>query len=128
MKMKTNPIIILHIALISFFFLTPRNGVTMEMADSLFEYADVDQKPEIIFKASPYYPEAARKSGTEGTVVVEIVVNKKGKVISAEAVKSVPTLDEAAIKAASKCTFKPAKKDGKCVQVRMKIPYKFKLK
>jgi TonB family protein len=37
-------------------------------------------------------------------------------------------LDEAAVSAAKKCTFKPAKQRDKFVKVKMSIPFDFRLK
>lgn len=97
--------------------------------DSTFEFFDVDRKPVLTHKESPFYPEIARKAGIEGTVVITITIDKKGDVESAEIFKSsVKVLDEAAKQAALKCTFKPAKNGGKFVKVKMNVPFKFKLK
>ena len=63
----------------------------------------------------------------EGTVVVKVLIGKKGLVEKAEIFKSIPILDEAALKAAKKCIFKPAKQRDKLVKVWMSIPFKFKL-
>ena len=91
-------------------------------------YELVEKKPVLLKHAQPYYPEMARKSGVEGIVVVKVLIDKKGNVEKAEIFKSIPVLDDAALKAAKKCKFKPAKQRDKLVKVWMIIPYKFKLK
>jgi len=94
----------------------------------VWTFEAVQEKPVLLKQALPHYPEIARKVGVEGIVVVKVLIDKKGNVEKAEIFKSVPALDDAALKAAKKCTFKPAKQRLKPVKVWMKIPYKFKLK
>ncbi len=96
--------------------------------DEIFEFFAVSQKPVLIHKEKPIYPDLARKAGIEGTVVVTVTIGKDGKVEDAKIFRSIPMLDEAALAAARKCTFKPAKQRDKFVRVKMNIPFKFKLK
>jgi len=96
--------------------------------DEVFEFFAVSQKPVLIKKVEPVYPDLARKAGIEGTVVVTVTIGKTGKVEAAKIFKSVPMLDDAARTAAMKCVFKPAKQRDKFVKVKMNIPFKFKLK
>lgn len=99
-----------------------------EEEDEIIEFIAVQEKPEIIKKVSPHYPELARKAGIEGLVVVKIVIDKNGDVETAEILKSVPMLDDAALEAAMHCKFKPGKQRDKFVKVRISIPFQFKLK
>lgn len=96
--------------------------------DEVFEFFAVSEKPVIKHKEVPKFPDLARKAGIEGTVVVTVTIGKKGQVLSAKIYSSVPMLDESALKAAKKCTFKPAKQRDKFVKVKMNIPFKFTLK
>ncbi len=96
--------------------------------DEVFEFFAVSEKPSIIHKEKPVYPDLARKAGIEGTVVVTVTIGKDGKVENAKIFKSLPMLDESALVAARKCTFKPAKQRDKFVKVKMNIPFRFKLK
>lgn len=96
--------------------------------DEIFEFFAVSEKPVITHKETPVYPDLARKAGIEGTVVVTVTIGKTGKVENATIFKSLPMLDEAALIAARKCVFKPAKQRDKFVKVKMNIPFKFKLK
>ncbi|MGD9899382.1 MAG: energy transducer TonB [Calditrichaceae bacterium] len=57
-----------------------------------------------------------------------ITVDVDGSVSDASILKSIPQLDEAALKAARMSQFTPAEHDGKKVKVTMKVPYQFKLK
>ncbi len=96
--------------------------------EEIYEFFAVSEKPVLLHKEKPIYPELARKAGIEGTVVVTVTIGKDGKVEDAKIYKSIPMLDEAALMAAKKCTFKPAKQRDKFVRVKMNIPFRFKLK
>jgi len=96
--------------------------------DEIFEFFAVSEKPEIKHKETPVYPDLAKKAGIEGIVVVTVTIGKTGTVEDAKIFKSLPMLDEAALAAAKKCTFKPAKQRDKFVKVKMNIPFHFKLK
>uniref|UniRef100_A0A7V1EIJ2 Energy transducer TonB n=1 Tax=candidate division WOR-3 bacterium TaxID=2052148 RepID=A0A7V1EIJ2_UNCW3 len=92
-------------------------------------YAKVEVKPKPISIPKPEYPELARKAGIEGKVIVEAIVDTDGSVIGAKIFKSSgnPMLDEAAIAAARRSKFTPAKQRDMFVRVRVNIPFEFKL-
>jgi len=96
--------------------------------DEVFEFFAVSEKPVILHKEKPRYPDLARKAGIEGIVVVTVTIGKTGAVENARIFKSLPMLDESALAAAKKCNFKPAKQRDKFVKVKMNIPFHFKLK
>jgi protein TonB len=73
------------------------------------------------------YPDEARRAGIEGDVPVEIVVDARGAVIDARAVRHVGYgLDEAAVAAVRRWRFTPAQKDGRAVRVRMTCDVAFR--
>ncbi len=74
-----------------------------------------------------HYPEIAKKAGIEGEVIVELKIDEKGQIISAEVVKGLQACDEAALEAVRKTRWIPAKKKGKPIGVTMKIPVGFHL-
>ena len=96
--------------------------------DEVFEFFAVSEKPVLISKAVPQYPDLARKAQIEGKVVITVTIDKKGNVENAIVFKSVPMLDEAAQSAAMQCKFKPAKQRDKFVKVKMNIPFDFHLR
>ena len=97
-------------------------------AANLYRFFEVTDKPKMTSKEAPVYPEEAKKSGTEGTVVLTITIDELGKVEKVKVFAGVsPELDQAAIESAEKCEFEPAKMDGKPVKVKMNIPYRFRL-
>jgi len=75
----------------------------------------------------PKYPREALMNEEQGTVRIRVLVDTSGKVIDAKVKKSSgsKTLDKAATKAYSLCTFKPAMKDGVPQQDWYEIEYPF---
>ena len=75
------------------------------------------------------YPEAAKKAGLQGRVVVQFVVEADGSVSNAEVVRSVnEELDAEAVRVIEKMPkWKPGMQDGKAVRVRYNIPIAFRL-
>jgi len=86
------------------------------------------EKPKLIKFVPPDYPEMARASQLEGTVVVKVQVGPDGNVIQAQVLQSVhPMLDAAAVDAARRCKFIPGKQRDIPVKAWMAIPYVFAL-
>lgn len=75
----------------------------------------------------PAYPEIARTAGASGTVVVQVVIDEEGNVISADAISGHPLLQGAATEAARNAKFLPTKLSGQAVKVAGVITYNFVL-
>jgi protein TonB len=75
----------------------------------------------------PVYPETAKRMRTQGTVIVDVVLDETGKVVSATATSGPPMLRDAAVQAALKARFSPTKLSGHPVKVSGVINYKFAL-
>lgn len=73
----------------------------------------------------PAYPEVAKTARATGTVTVQVVIDEKGKVISARAVSGHPLLRQAAVDAARQARFSPTKLSGTPVKVSGVITYNF---
>jgi protein TonB len=85
--------------------------------------------PRLIRQAKADYPEIARRSGLEGTVLVRVLVGPTGWVKEAVVAQGVhPVLDRAAVAAARKCRFEPARQREMKVKAWVEIPYRFKLR
>lgn len=71
--------------------------------------------PEMVYQASPEYPRQAKQNGITGVVRVKALVDKSGSVLDVLIQKSSGTmlLDQAAVKAARKCRYKPGIQDGR---------------
>ena len=84
--------------------------------------------PQLVHRPPPEYPEMARISHLEGTVVVKVLVGPDGRVMRAEILTGVhPILNQAALKAALKCEFIPGKQRNIPVKAWMAVPYRFRL-
>src|SRR5512143_1754061 len=75
----------------------------------------------------PVYPQEALAQGIRGIVILEIILDRQGKVESTTVIRSVPGLDEAAVAAARQWEYTPTKVDGKPVRVRVTVPVVFSL-
>lgn len=91
------------------------------------EYVYVEELPEAVTRIPPSYPDIAREAGVDGTVMVQALVGKDGKVHDTRVVKSIPMLDAAAIAAVKQWVFKPALSNNKPVAVWVAVPVKFSL-
>jgi protein TonB len=76
---------------------------------------------------SPVYPDVARRMRASGIVIVEVVVDENGKVISARAVSGNSVLRDVAVQAAYRARFTPTKLSGLPVKVAGSINYNFAL-
>lgn len=73
----------------------------------------------------PVYPSSARQVNATGSVVVQVLVDEKGNVVSAQVVSGHPLLRPAAIAAARQAKFSPTRVSGKPVKVSGVINYQF---
>jgi protein TonB len=91
------------------------------------EYVYVEELPEAVTRVAPTYPDIAREAGVDGTVLVQALVGKDGKVKDTRVQKSIPMLDGAAVAAVKQWVFKPALSNNKPVAVWVAVPVKFSL-
>jgi protein TonB len=89
----------------------------------------VEVKPQPINIPVPTYPDMARTAGIEGQAVVEALVDTDGTVAKARILKPSgnASLDQAAVDAAMRSRFYPAKQRDKAVRVWVSIPFRFTL-
>jgi periplasmic protein TonB len=74
------------------------------------------------------YPEAAKKDGVKGKVLIKAVIDENGNVVESTVVKGVTEeLNTAAIKAVEMTKFVPGVKNGINVKTEVTIPINFKL-
>lgn len=87
-----------------------------------------DTYPVVIESAKPKYPELARKAEVEGTVIVMVTIDESGRVMNAWiAESSAAVLNDAAVEAAYKFRFTPAKQREVPVKATISIPFRFSL-
>jgi protein TonB len=73
----------------------------------------------------PAYPAIAKSAHASGTVVVQVVIDENGNVISAHAVSGHPLLQAVSVQAARGARFSPTKLSGQPVKVTGVITYNF---
>jgi protein TonB len=73
----------------------------------------------------PAYPPIAKAAHASGTVVVQVVIDENGNVISAKPVSGHPLLQAVAVSAARQAKFSPTKLSGQPVKVTGMIQYNF---
>ena len=93
------------------------------------EFVEVDKMPEMIKSTPPVYPEAEKKAGIEGEVLIKALIDKTGKVVQAEVAKSSgnEALDKAAVDAAYQNAYNPALQGDQPVAVWVGYVVKFTL-
>ncbi len=91
--------------------------------------ADGKMEPPVpVRTVPPDVPNELSRNGGTGLVTVNFLVDEQGAVQDAKIEKSsAPFLEEPALKAVKKWKFKPAKKDGVPVAIRVSIPIKFEV-
>jgi protein TonB len=97
-----------------------------DMPEVFFAY---DSPPQVIRTVNPEYPELASEAEAEGVVQVEVTIDETGRVTYARVVASdtIESLNLAALEAAKKFLFKPAKQRDMAVKCRIVIPFRFTL-
>jgi protein TonB len=77
----------------------------------------------------PAYPRRARRKGYQGVVILEVLVNEKGKVDELKVFKSsgYKILDKSAISAVQKWLFEAGTKNGRSAQMWVRVPIRFRL-
>jgi protein TonB len=88
-----------------------------------------DKAPKLKHFVQPEYPSLARTADIEGTVIVKITVDERGRVIAASILQSVAEgiFDQAALDAVRKWTFEPAEQSGNNVKATITVPLEFTL-
>lgn len=94
--------------------------------NSKIDDVQVDSKPTVVRSADPEFSEEARIAGVQGFVIVTLIVNEAGNPTHVKALATTGYgLDEQAVKAVSKYTFKPARKSGVPVSYPLTIITQF---
>lgn len=93
-------------------------AITPQAAEETFDpgaessvRASAEEEPaELVSKVDPPYPEAARRSGVEGTVVLDVRIDESGAVTDIQVLRGLPLgVSEAAVAAVSRWKYRPAR-------------------
>lgn len=80
-----------------------------------------------ISKPSPQYPTIAKAAGVQGPVVVQVLIDEQGRVVSAKVTSGHPLLQQAALQTAYRWKFSPTVLTGTPVKVTGVVTYNFVL-
>jgi protein TonB len=83
--------------------------------------------PQKVKHVAPVYPPVAQSAGVQGVVILELIIDRGGRVGYSRILSSIPLLDQAAIDAASQWEFTPTLLNGAPVPVIMTATVQFTL-
>lgn len=96
--------------------------------DEVLEFGTGMTKPLRLSGADPVYTEPARRTGTQGVVIVEATIDRDGHVLEARVLRGLPFgLSEAALSAVESWRFEPSTLNGKPINVRYRVVVNFSL-
>ena len=84
-------------------------------------------EPTLLHRVEPEYPALAQQNGVEGDVVLLAVVTAKGMLTHLRVSSGNSLLAAAALRAVQKWRYRPARLNGKTVEVPIQITLKFEL-
>lgn len=111
----------------------PTFGATNLPASTATKAADLLDVPEdysddqVIHRVHPVYPKQARLKKLHGTVVLQAIVNKRGKVDSLQLIAGDPLLAQAAADAVKQWRYKPYSHGGEPTDFQTRVTVDFKL-
>jgi protein TonB len=88
---------------------------------------DYERPPRLVRQTRPTYPQDAFTKRVEGTVVLEVLIDDRGKVARVRVVQSIPILDAAAVETVREWVFAPALKNGRPVASIALAPVSFRI-
>lgn len=103
-------------------------AVPADQNPEILKTSELTQRVTIGYKPEPGYTESARRSNTQGTVKLRILLASDGTVQRVAPLERLPDgLTENAIAAARRIKFLPAEKDGRLVSTWAQIHYQFNI-
>lgn len=84
--------------------------------------------PRFARKSLPKYPRLARELGKEGTVLLRLTIDERGRLLEVEVMRRAGSgFDEEAVRAVRDSSFSPARVNGMPVRCRAQLPIRFVL-
>lgn len=118
-KPETSPI---------FIAVTPRDAGHPLAPPEAFTPGEEIQRPKLVTRVDPRYPEALHRDKKSGMVVIQAIVNADGSVGLATVVRhSDPEFDESALEAVRQWRYEPAVLKGKPAPVYLTITVSFRM-
>jgi protein TonB len=94
-----------------------------------YETRALDVPPKVLGEARPAYPEAARRAGLEGEVLLGLRIDETGAVREARVLSAAPpgVFEAAALAAYGAARFMPARIQGRPVRAEVRLRAVFRL-
>lgn len=106
--------------LFQIFMITLCMGTLVAWAD------DAIEPPVPVRTVSPKYPPDLKHDGVSGVVTINCTIDEKGNVTEPKVLKSTnEAFSQPALEALAKWKFKPAKKGGEVISIKITIPIQF---
>jgi TonB family protein len=105
----------------------PPSTAKKSSANDLIEVPEDFADDQIVHRVHPTYPKQARAKKLHGTVVLQAVVNKQGKVDSLQLVSGDAQLAQAAAEAVKQWRYKPYSRNGEPVDFQTRVTVDFKM-
>jgi protein TonB len=94
-------------------------------ASDLLEVPEDYADDQVVHRVRPVYPKQARGRKLQGTVVLQAIVDKKGKVNSLQLVSGDPVLAQAAADAVKQWRYKPYSHNGDPAEFQTRVTVEF---
>lgn len=86
------------------------------------------ERPVLLHRVEPLYPEPARRVKLQGVVIVEAIINQDGHVVDARILKDIGFgCGESVVQAVRGWRYEPARLDGRKISVYLTITVNFQL-
>jgi protein TonB len=101
----------------------------LEVEEEPPPFVPTETLPSVAVRVTPEYPALAVRAGLEGKVLVNMWVDRTGRVRKAVVVKTDHEMfNDAALEAARRFVFTPATMNGKPVSVWVVVPFRFTIR
>ncbi len=101
--------------------MTPSAGAGKSTASDLIEVPEDFADDQVVHRVRPVYPKQARAKKLHGTVVLQAVISKQGKVDSLQLVSGDPQLAQAAAEAVKQWRYKPYSHSGEPTDFQTRV-------
>lgn len=99
-----------------------------QSSSDVVEGSQVTVRAKLLSDHKVAYPDEAKQKSVEGPVIMDLVIDRQGRVVDAKIIKGPGFgLNEAALAATSKFVFSPARIGDQAVSVRIRYTYRFVL-
>ena len=102
-------------------------GVAGGVVPGVLKSGEKVKPPKLVKEVAPVYPEAAKKGGIEGVVILEATTDTYGRVASVKILRGDPLLGQAAVEALEQWVYEPMVINGKPKPVVFTVTMRFTL-